>query len=99
MTIYNWLCLFGAPTIISAVGAFLLAKIKRIKVEQEAIKLGLQALLRANMISEYNKWKEKGGCPIYAKENFENMWEQYHSLGANGVMDGIHNEFMSLPIV
>ena len=23
----------------------------------------------------------------YARDNFENCWKQYHSLGANGVMD------------
>ena len=34
----------------------------------------------------------------YAKENFENMWVQYESLGANGVMSDIHNKFMNLPI-
>ena len=59
--------------------------------------MGVQALLRAQMISEYNKWTERGYAPIYARQNFENCWTHYHALGANGVMDDIHNKFMALP--
>ena len=49
------------------------------------------------MIHDYNKWTERGYAPIYARQNFENCWEQYHSLGANGVMDDIHRKFLKLP--
>lgn len=49
------------------------------------------------MISEYYYWSEKEYAPIYARENFENLWEQYHMLGANGVMNDIHSRFMNLP--
>ena len=63
----------------------------------KALKSGLQALLRAQMIAEYNKWNERGFAPIYARENFENCWRQYHNLGANGVMDDVHQRFMALP--
>ncbi len=49
------------------------------------------------MISDYNQWSDKGYAPIYARENFENCWQQYHSLGANGVMDDIHEKFIELP--
>ena len=63
----------------------------------KAVKLGVQAMLRAQMISEYNKAKDKGYAPIYSKDNFENMWKQYHNLGMNGVMDAIRDDYMSLP--
>lgn len=64
----------------------------------QAIEKGVQALLRAKMIDEYNKWHEtKKYAPIWAKDNFENCWRQYHNLGVNGVMDGIHDDFMELP--
>ena len=64
----------------------------------KGVKLGVQALLRAQMIHDYNKWSERGYAPIYARENFQNCWKQYHALGANGVMDDIHNKFLMLPI-
>lgn len=90
MTLYQWLCLFSVPTILAAVFKILFAQIK-------AIKRGLQALLRAQLIEDYNKWSEKGYAPIYARQNFENCWFQYHALGANGVMDDIHGKFLELP--
>jgi len=65
--------------------------------KEKALAQGIQALLRAQMISDYNKWTERGYAPIYAKENFENCWKQYEALGANGVISGIHKEFMNLP--
>lgn len=94
MNVYQWLCLFGVPTlfvtIVIAVGKYILNQIK-------AIRLGMQALLRAQMIDEYNKWDDRGYAPIYARQNFENCWAQYHRLGANGVMDDIHKKFLELP--
>lgn len=67
------------------------------KQETNALKLGVQALLRSQMINDFNKWIDKGYAPIYARENFENCWIQYESLGENGVMEDIHNKFMALP--
>lgn len=58
---------------------------------------GVQALLRAQMLGEWNKWSERGYAPIYARENFENCWQRYHALGANGVMNDIRNKFFELP--
>jgi hypothetical protein len=55
------------------------------------------ALLRSQMISDFNKYTEKGFAPIYARESFENCWKQYHSLGVNGVMDDLHKKFLELP--
>lgn len=90
MTIYNWLCLLGVPAILAAAVKYFLAQIK-------GIKLGVQALLRAQMIADYNKWEDRGYAPIYARQNFENCWKQYHNLGANGVMDDLHKKFLQLP--
>lgn len=90
MSLYQWLCLFSVPTLLLAVFKVLFSQLK-------AVKLGLQALLRAQLISDWNKWNERGYAPIYARENFQNCWLQYHSLGANGVLDDIHERFLELP--
>lgn len=97
MTIYQLLCLFSVPAAIAAVFKYFYAKAKKTEKELAAIKRGLQALLRSQLIADYNKWSEKGYAPIYARQNFENCWTQYHELGANGVMDDIHAKFMALP--
>lgn len=90
MTIYQWLCLLGVPAALAAVFRYLYLQIR-------GVRLGVQALLRAQMISDYNKWEERGYAPIYARQNFENCWAQYHALGANGVMNDLHARFLALP--
>lgn len=74
-----------------------LHKVQKNEEETNAVKLGIQALLRSQMIADYNRWSDKGYVPIYARENFENCWRQYHELGANGVMNDIHKKFINLP--
>ena len=94
---YQWLSFLGVPSMLSA-----LVWLYRIVIKQNeqytALKMGLQAMLRGQMINDYNHWSEKGYAPIYARENFENLWQQYHSLGANGVMNDIHSKFHNLPM-
>lgn len=90
MTTYQILCLLGVEALLQG---FLLWIWKQISGTRK----GVQALLRAQMINDYNKWYEKGYAPIYARENFENCWKQYHALGKNGVMDDLHNKFLELP--
>jgi len=98
MNFWEWLSYFGIPTLIfGSMFAFVVAKMKKYKSEQDAIRNGIQALLRAEMIKSYNKYNELGYAPIYAKENFENIYKNYHSLGLNGVMDGMRKQFMELP--
>jgi len=76
----------------------LAAVIKFLLVQIRGVRLGVKALLRAQMINDYNKWMERGYAPIYARQNFENCWAQYHALkGPNGVMDDLHQKFLSLP--
>lgn len=98
MTVYQWLCLLGVPTLIICLYKYVNSVIKKTRDDTNALKLGIQALLRSQMIAEYNKYSEKGYAPVYAKENFENCWKQYHSLGANGVMDDLHEKFLDLPV-
>ena len=97
MTIYQWLCLIGVPALIAGVFKYLHGLIKRNMEDSKALKAGIQALLRSQMISDFNKYTEKGFAPIYARESFENCWKQYHSLGVNGVMDDLHMKFLELP--
>lgn len=97
MTLYQILSLIGVPGVFGLLIGYFIKLVSKVQQENSALKLGVQALLRAQMISDYNHYQEKGFAPIYAKENFENCWKQYEALGKNGVMKGIHDEFMALP--
>lgn len=91
MNLYQWLCLLSVP-------ALLLAGLKHLLNQIKGVRMGVKALLRANMLSEYETWHERGFAPIYAKQNFENLWVQYHAIkGPNGVMDDLHTKFLELP--
>lgn len=90
MSLYQILSLFGISGIGVSVVVFLYKQIK-------GIRLGTQALLRAQLISDWNYYSKKGYAPIYARENFDNVYTQYHNLGANGVMDDIRAKFLALP--
>lgn len=97
MTVYNWLCLLGIPALIGGAFKYLHSLVKKNTADTQAVKIGIQALLRSQMITDYNKWTDRGYAPIYARDNFENCWKQYHALGVNGVMDDLHEKFLELP--
>ena len=77
---------------------FLLARIKMLRTRQQALEKGIQALLRNALIQQYDFWSTKQHAPIHIKDNFNNMYQQYHSLGANGVMVNMYQAFMELPV-
>lgn len=97
MSMYQVLSLCGCSSIVSAIIGGLITRLVSAKKENDALKKGVQALLRAQMINDYNKWSVKGYAPIYARENFENCWKHYEILGENGVMNNIHSKFLALP--
>lgn len=96
LSLYQIISLLGVPSLASII-TWIYTINKKNKKETRALKLGIQALLRSQMISDYNKWDERKYAPIYARENFENCWLQYEALGENGVMEDIHDKFMALP--
>lgn len=97
MTAYQVLCLIGIPTITSTVVAFFIGKVVGGFKRMEALERGVQAILRDRLYQVYNHFVDLGYAPLYARENFENMYQQYHNLGKNGVMDDIHARFFELP--
>lgn len=94
-----WLeVLFGAvSTLLLGLWQALARRMKKTKVEQDAIRAGLQALLRAQIIDMYERYSEKGFAPIYVRDSFENVYKQYEKLGENGVINDIHTKFLALP--
>lgn len=71
---------------------------KMAKEKSDAIALGIQAILRDRLLQGYRHYFQKGWADYDDRENLENIWLQYHSLGANGVMDGFREKFLKLPI-
>lgn len=63
----------------------------------KAIKLGMQAMLRNQIIEQYNHYTNKGYIPIYGLENVTALYDQYHTLGGNGTITHLYEELKELP--
>ena len=98
MIIFQIISLLFGSGLLVAVIKILHNKIKLTEKKTESVQLGIQALLRDRLYQNYFHYIEKGYAPIYARENFENMYKQYHNLGVNGVMDDLYDKFMNLPL-
>ena len=85
---------------ISALTTYLVTSRQKEKDLQERLQIlcyGVQALLR-NKIRELNEvYQVVGWCTVEQKENFNNLYEQYHRLGSNGVMTHIKDEILAMP--
>ena len=63
-----------------------------------AMRRGVRALLRADLIRLYNKYHDDlGYCPIYVKQSLEDEYKQYHTLKGNGVGTNMYQALMALP--
>ncbi len=94
MTLYNWLTLLGVPGMLAALVAFI-----RLQHQQNvAVRAGLRAILRDRLLQEYHECAHRGFAEPDERQNFENMYVQYHALGGNGVMNDVRNKMFALPI-
>lgn len=67
------------------------------KKENDALKAGVQALLRDRIIQAYNHYvQDKGWIPIYAKESIDACYKSYEALGDNGVIDNLKEQINEL---
>lgn len=100
----EWILKYWLESVFGILIAGTVAKFRKkskeqeaIKKEQEAIKLGIQALLRDRIIQSYNHYMEKECCPIYALENVIALYVQYHALGGNGAVTELIEKLKDLP--
>lgn len=102
---YQIICLCGGQAavtaVITAVVTAVINRGRKAKQKQEqntieftAIKLGLQAVLRNILYQMYSKCNTVKEVTLDEKDDFNNIWKQYHNLGANGVMDDIKKNSM-----
>jgi len=86
--------------VVKAAGipAILLGVIITTWIQIKAVKKGVQALLRDRLIQGYNYHRHQGFVGIADRDNMENVYKQYHALGANGVMDDLRAKFLALPV-
>lgn len=83
--------------VLGALTAYLGTMYRIKKKENDALKAGVQALLRDRIIQAYNHYVcEKGWVPIYAKESIDVCYKSYEALGDNGVIDNLMQQLNEL---
>lgn len=73
------------------------ARLKEEQAKNAAIAEGVQSLLRESIVGNYNKYAEKGYCPIYAKESLKKVYHAYHDLDGNDVATELYKKVLALP--
>lgn len=72
--------------------------IVKIQDENKAQSIGLQSVIKDLLKIRYLEWIGKGYAPMDARDDLEKMYQAYHRLGCNGVMDSLREQFLSLPV-
>ncbi len=62
-----------------------------------ALKKGMRALLKNEIIRVYEIYIKLGYCPSFIKENVKQIYESYHKLKGNGMGTSMVNEIYKLP--
>ncbi len=85
------------PLILGAIIGFISTKLKKNQNKDKAIELGVQALLRNELVRRYREYEQKGEISILDKENMEAMFIQYKNLGGNGTVKHMMEDLFELP--
>lgn len=73
------------------------ARLKAEHDKNEAVAEGVQALLRESIVGNYNRYLDKGFCPIYAKESLKRVYRAYAALGGNDVATSLYKKVLDMP--
>lgn len=90
----------AAVVLVAIIEAIAARERKRIKADNQksdALMNGVQALLRREIIAEYNHYTEQGHIPIYCIENVLDMYNAYKALGGNGMATKLVEVLKQLP--
>lgn len=97
VSIVTSIVVWAITGLLGALVTYLSMRYKKVLKENDALKNGMQSLLRNNIIDAHDKYTKKRYCPIYAKESLTKTYEAYHALGGNGVVTKLYNDVMALP--
>lgn len=84
--------------IVGGIITFCITKSKKMIATEKAERNGLRELLKSQLIAWHDLFVEKGYCPLHIKDAATHTYEAYHELGGNGVITGLYQELMDLPV-
>lgn len=91
MTFLGWILSPLCAALITAI----IAMRKRASSKDEAMELGMRALLRQQLIDYHREYVvEDKPCPVRIKEQATSVHDAYHALGGNGTGTQLWKEIM-----
>lgn len=102
ITVFQLLTLIGVPTIVSTLFIWIITWWFNRRKEKNSVdyimRKGLQAMLRQKQLEMHHKYVIiQKWIPVEYKASYDNMYQCYHALGNNGVMDDCYKDVMALP--
>lgn len=93
MTIIRWSIPFICTALFTLVGNSL----KNIRKENGAVKAGLLAIIRSQIVSKCEEYQKLGYLPEYARYCLEDLFTQYKALGGNHGLEVLVENTFELP--
>ena len=79
-------------TVLPILVGYIIKLLKDQKKERDANARGTMLLLRVQLIEYHDKYVSLGSIPSYAYKNFCDMYDAYHDLGGNGMIEKMRQE-------
>lgn len=92
----SWLGIIGIPSIFIMTTWCIKSCIKFAKLLKVLLD-SQQAQMRSQLLAQYKKYIKQGWIDLDDLEDWENAYQKYHLLGANGVMDAKRDALLQLP--
>lgn len=93
-----FLAMLGIPTIFSLT-VWCIKLCNNFTKQLNVLMESQQAQMRAALIKDYKFYIKQGWIDIDDLDEWENSYQKYHMLGANGVMDAKRQDLLHLPNV
>lgn len=93
ITIIKW----AIPVILGALFSWIAGSISKMKKDDKAVKAGLLAIIRSQIVSKCESYQKKGFLPEYARFCLEDLHKQYKALGGNHGIEILVENTFNLP--
>lgn len=87
--------LLGIPSIFTLI-VFVLKKVQADAKQIKILMAAQQAQMRSQLLKDYYHYMNRGFVYESELSDWENQYQAYHSLGANGIMDNRRQKLMDL---
>ena len=94
--IISVMSLIGIPSIFAIVVGFARFCVKQAKQIKILMK-SQQAQMRTNLLEKYHIYMDRGWISEEELADWENQYQSYHELGANGVLNARREQLFELP--